>query len=95
VPRKLKKEVADDLRSIFYASSKNKALEFFEHFKKKWKNTIPSAVSCLKRSINPNNSLLYQETQNTVVSRLLVMILNNFIVNSLKNNELMLQRLLL
>ncbi|OPL17289.1 MAG: hypothetical protein AVO38_00925 [delta proteobacterium ML8_D] len=48
VPRKLK----DDLRSIFYASSKNKAMEFFEQFKKKWKNTIPSAVSCLEKSIN-------------------------------------------
>jgi putative transposase len=52
VPRKLRKEVADDLRSIFYASSKNKAMEFFEQFKKKWKDTIPSAVSCLERSIN-------------------------------------------
>ena len=52
VPKKLKKEVADDLRSIFYASSKNKAMEFFEKFKKKWKETIPSAVSCLERSIN-------------------------------------------
>jgi putative transposase len=52
VPKKLKKEVADDLRSIFYASSKNKAVEFFEQFKKKWKDTIPSAVSCLERSIN-------------------------------------------
>jgi putative transposase len=52
VPKKLKKEVADDLRSIFYASSKNKAIEFFEQLKKKWKDTIPSAVSCLERSIN-------------------------------------------
>ncbi|PXF55799.1 MAG: IS256 family transposase, partial [Deltaproteobacteria bacterium] len=41
VPKKLKKEVADDLRSIFYASSR-----------KKWKDTILSAVSCLERSIN-------------------------------------------
>lgn len=47
-----KKEVAADSRSIFYASSKNKAMEFFEQFKKKWKDTIPSAVSCLERSIN-------------------------------------------
>ncbi|MFO8239805.1 MAG: transposase, partial [Dissulfuribacterales bacterium] len=48
VPRKLK----DDLRSIFYACSKNKAMEFFEQFKKKWKDTMPSAVSCLEKSIN-------------------------------------------
>ena len=27
-------------------------MEFFEQFKKKWKDTIPSAVSCLERSIN-------------------------------------------
>jgi len=33
------------------------------------------------RFINSNNSLLYLETQNTVASRLLGMILNNFIVN--------------
>nr|CBX27322.1 hypothetical protein N47_H21440 [uncultured Desulfobacterium sp.] len=36
VPRKLKKAVADDMRSIFYASSKPKAMEFFEIFKQKW-----------------------------------------------------------
>jgi len=34
--------------------------------------------------LNPNNSLLYLETQNTVVSRLLGMVLNNFIVNPLR-----------
>ncbi|HIH97156.1 MAG TPA: hypothetical protein HA348_06745 [Thermoplasmata archaeon] len=32
VPKKLKKFVADDLRSIFYASSKKKAREFFDKF---------------------------------------------------------------
>jgi len=52
VPKKLKKEVADDLRSIFYASSKKKALGFYEQFTKKWNKDIPSAVSCLERSIN-------------------------------------------
>jgi putative transposase len=52
VPRKLKKEVANDLRSIFYASSKKKALELYDRFIKKWKKDLPSAVSCLQRSIN-------------------------------------------
>ena len=52
VPKKLKKEVADDLRSIFYASSKKKALEFYKQFTEKWNKDIPSAVSCLGRSIN-------------------------------------------
>ena len=53
--------------------------------------SLPSL--CLKRTtgfgseapkvvpIISNNSLLYLETQNTVASRLLGMILNNFIVN--------------
>lgn len=52
VPRKLKKAVADDLRSIFYASSKQKAMEFFDLFKGKWKQDLPSAVKCLENSID-------------------------------------------
>lgn len=32
VPQKLKAEVADDLRSIFYASSKEKAEDFYKEF---------------------------------------------------------------
>jgi putative transposase len=52
VPRKLKKTVADDLRSIFYASSKEKALEFFKLFKMKWQRDLPSAVKCLENSID-------------------------------------------
>ena len=51
VPRKLKKPVADDIRSIFYASSKSKAMEFFEIFKQKWQKDLPSAVKCLENSI--------------------------------------------
>jgi len=35
VPRKLKKAIGDEIRSIFYASSKTKALEFFDQFKSK------------------------------------------------------------
>jgi putative transposase len=51
VPKKLKKAVADDLRSIFYASSKQKAMEFFDIFKEKWEKDLPSAVKCLENSI--------------------------------------------
>jgi putative transposase len=51
VPRKLKRAVADDLRSIFYASSKEKALEFFSQFKKRWEKQLPSAVRCLENSL--------------------------------------------
>jgi putative transposase len=51
VPRKLKKVIADDVRSIFYASSKNKALKFFKQFEEKWEKDLPSAVKCLKNSL--------------------------------------------
>jgi len=52
VPRKLKQAVADDLRSIFYASSKEKALEFFASFRQRWEKELPSAVKCLEKSLN-------------------------------------------
>lgn len=51
VPHKLKGTVADDLRSIFYASSKDKALELFGEMKKVWDLAVPSAVACLERSL--------------------------------------------
>ena len=51
VPGKFKKAVADDMRSIFYASSKKKAMEFFSEFKKRWGKNLPSAVKCLDNSI--------------------------------------------
>ena len=52
VPHKIKKEVADDLRSIFYASSKQKADEFYKTFNEKWEKEIPSAVKSLNQSID-------------------------------------------
>jgi transposase-like protein len=51
VPMKLKQEVAIDVRTIFYASSKKKAMGYFDLFQQKWKKEIPSAVKCLERSI--------------------------------------------
>ena len=51
VPRKLKKAVAGDIRSIFYASSKRKAMEFFAIFKNRWQKDLPSAVKCLENSL--------------------------------------------
>ena len=51
VPRKLKKTIADEIRSIFYASSKRNAFQFFEQFKARWQNEIPSAVKCLENSL--------------------------------------------
>lgn len=52
VPRKLKQEVADDVRSIFYCRTRVKADQFLKDFKEKWENEIPSAVKCLESSID-------------------------------------------
>jgi putative transposase len=52
VPHKVKKEVADDLRSIFYASSREKADEFYKSFYKKWEQELPSAVKSLTQSLD-------------------------------------------
>ena len=52
VPMKLKQAVADDLRSIFYASSRKKADEFAVSFAGKWEKELPSAVKCLANSLN-------------------------------------------
>lgn len=51
VPRKLKKTIADEVRSIFYASTRKKALEFFSRFKARWENELPSGVKCLETSL--------------------------------------------
>ncbi|MFC2017974.1 transposase [Chloroflexota bacterium] len=47
VPQKLKQSVAGDIRSIFYASSKEKALGFSIQFTERWQKDVPSAVKCL------------------------------------------------
>jgi putative transposase len=51
VPHKLKKTVADDLRSIFYASTREKAEDFYKSFYEKWDKEIPSAVKSLTQSL--------------------------------------------
>jgi putative transposase len=51
VPQKLKKQIADEIRSIFYASTRAKALEFYYSFKIKWEAELPSAVKCLESSL--------------------------------------------
>jgi putative transposase len=51
VPQKFKQDVSNDLRSIFYAPSPEKAWESFAAFQQKWQKAIPSAVECLERSI--------------------------------------------
>ena len=52
VPQKFKEAVADGMRSIFYASSKEKAREFFAEFKAKWEVQLPSAVKSLEKSLD-------------------------------------------
>jgi putative transposase len=53
VPHKLKRAVADDLKSISYASSKARALEFSQEIKDRWGKEVPSAIACLERSLAP------------------------------------------
>lgn len=50
--KRLKKAVADGMRSIFYSSSKDKAMVFFAEFKERWEKEIPSAVKCLENSLD-------------------------------------------
>ena len=52
VPKKLKPQVADSLRDIFYASSRPKAIDAFDKFCTKYETLIPSAVKCLKNVID-------------------------------------------
>ena len=52
VPQKLKQKVADDIRSIFYASSRGKAMEFSTQFTERWNKDVPSAVKCLQNSLD-------------------------------------------
>lgn len=51
-PRNAKKVVADNLRSIFYASSRQKADEFAASFAANWEKDTPSAVKCLSNSLD-------------------------------------------
>lgn len=52
VTKKHKKEVADDLRSIFYASLKEKAVTFYDKFRNDWQKEFPSAVKSLESSLD-------------------------------------------
>jgi putative transposase len=73
-PHKIKQEVADDLRSIFYASSKKKADVFYKEFEKKWAKEIPSAFKSLESNIEnaltfmsfPNDEWLALRTTNPI-----------------------------
>jgi transposase-like protein len=51
VPKRLKSTVAADVHAIFYASSKKEAMKLFDGFRNRWIQELPSAVKCLKRSI--------------------------------------------
>jgi putative transposase len=52
VPHSKKAEVADKLRDIFYASSRPKAMEFYNQFVSDYEKIIPSAINSLKSSID-------------------------------------------
>ena len=53
VPRKLKKTIGDEIRSIFYASTRKKALEFFSSFKTRWESELPQRSNALKSPWKP------------------------------------------
>ena len=50
-PAKIREDVADDLRSIFYASTRAKAMKFYKEFEDRWAKEIPSAFKSLKQNI--------------------------------------------
>jgi putative transposase len=52
VPHSKKAEVADKLRDIFYASSRSKAMEFYNQFVSDYEKIIPSAINSLKSNID-------------------------------------------
>jgi putative transposase len=74
VPKSLKKDVADRLRDVFYASSREKAKINFHLFIEKYEETIPSAVKSLKNNIDncltfysfPEEEWISLRTSNTI-----------------------------
>lgn len=52
VPHSMKEKIADEVRSIFYASTDKKARELFASFKSTYGDEVPSAVKCLESSLN-------------------------------------------
>ena len=59
VPKKFKQDVANDLHSIFYVPSQEKAWECFEGFRQRWQKSTPSAVECLERNRNIDACLTF------------------------------------
>jgi len=52
VPKRLKQEVAEDLRGIFYAPSREDAQAAFKRFTTRWRSHLPSAVASLEKSLD-------------------------------------------
>ena len=52
VPKRYKQSVADDMRSILSASTKEKSVSFWQTCKTQWERVMPSAVSSLDHSID-------------------------------------------
>jgi putative transposase len=69
VPHKVKGLLADDLRSIFYASSLEKAGKFFQEFRTRWEPEVPSAVSCLERSLESSLTFFHFPVEHWVSLR--------------------------
>ncbi len=51
VPQKMRGDVADRIRDVFYAPSREKARAAFDRIATDYESTIPSAVGCLRASL--------------------------------------------
>jgi putative transposase len=51
VPQKMRAELADRVRDVFYAPSRQKAHAAFEQFAQDYESALPSAVGCLRASL--------------------------------------------
>lgn len=52
VPQKMRREVADHIRDVFYAPSREKARAAFDRFATDYESTIPSAVGCMRATLD-------------------------------------------
>jgi putative transposase len=51
VPQKMRGDIADRIRDVFYAPSREKAREAFDRFAADYESSIPSAVGCMQTSL--------------------------------------------
>jgi len=50
-PKSLKASVVSEAKRIFYATSREEAMERFKEWKQRWKTVVPRAVECLEKDL--------------------------------------------